>query len=134
MTFLSASVSGSQVVTPINFTNQPFLRYVSDAQNVKLATNFVNGSVTLGVTDFEGDVTPRQTGDHNLDIFDWTQVGRFVAGLDTITNAAEFQRADVAPKSTSGDGQLKVNDWDPGRTLQCSHRYADYHRRTRLLR
>ena len=22
-----------------------------------------------------------------------------------------FQRADVAPKSTSGDGQLKVNDW-----------------------
>ena len=67
--------------------------------------------MTLGVTDFEGDVAPRQTGDRIFDISDWTQVGKFVAGLDTITNAAEFQRADVAPKSTSGDGQLKVNDW-----------------------
>ena len=111
VTFLSAFVTGTQVVTPINFTNQPINRFVFDAQNNKLATNFINGSVTLGVTDFEGDVTPRQTGDHNLDIFDWTQVGRFVAGLDVITNAAEFQRADVAPKSTAGDGQLKVTDW-----------------------
>jgi hypothetical protein len=111
VTFGSAIVSGTPVVTPINFTNQPINRVVFDAQGGKLATNFINGSVTLALSDFEGDVTPRQTGDHNLDIFDWTQVGRFVAGLDVITNASEFQRADVAPKSTSGDGQLKVTDW-----------------------
>jgi hypothetical protein len=111
VTFGSAIVSGTPVVTPINFTNSPINRVVFDAQGGKLATNFINGSVTLALSDFEGDVTPRQTGDHNLDIFDWTQVGRFVAGLDVITNASEFQRADVAPKSTSGDGQLKVTDW-----------------------
>jgi len=111
VTFLSAIVSGTSIVMPIDFTNQPRERFVYDSQGNKLATNFINGSVTLTATDFEGDVTPRQTGDHNLDIFDWTQVGRFVAGLDIITNAAEFQRADTAPKATSGDGQLKVTDW-----------------------
>lgn len=111
MTFGSAIVSGSQVVTPINFTNQPINRLVLDAQRGNLATNFINGSVTLALSDFEGDVTPRQTGDRTLDISDWMQVGMFVAGLDIITNASEFQRADVAPKSTSGDGQLKVTDW-----------------------
>jgi hypothetical protein len=111
VTFASAIVSDAQVITPINFTNQPINRFVFDVQTNKLATNFINGSVTLAVSDFEGDVTPRQTGDRSLDIFDWTQVGGFVAGLDIITNAAEFQRADVAPKSSSGDGQLKVTDW-----------------------
>jgi Ig-like domain-containing protein/cohesin domain-containing protein len=111
VTFLSALVSGAQVVTPITFTNQPINRFVSDARNNKLATNFINGSVTLAISDFEGDTSPRTAGDRSLDIFDWTQVGRFVAGLDTISNASEFQRADVAPKSTSGDGQLKVTDW-----------------------
>jgi hypothetical protein len=38
-------------------------------------------------------------------------VGRFVAGLDAPTNANEFQRADCAPRSTLGDGQLTVADW-----------------------
>jgi hypothetical protein len=34
-----------------------------------------------------------------------------VAGLDVITNAAEFQRADCAPRFSLGDGQIKVTDW-----------------------
>ncbi|MFM2082134.1 MAG: hypothetical protein RL380_825, partial [Verrucomicrobiota bacterium] len=34
-----------------------------------------------------------------------------VAHLDTLTNGAEFQRADCAPADTAGDGQLKVTDW-----------------------
>ena len=111
VTFSSAIVSGTQIVAPINFTNQPINKLLFDLQGNKLATNFVNGTVTLTPTDLEGDVNPRPTGDRSLDIFDWSQVGRFVAGLDAITNAAEFQRADCAPKSTSGDGQLKVTDW-----------------------
>jgi hypothetical protein len=109
--FQSAFVSGSPVITTLRFTNQPVARAVFDVQGNKLATNLINGTVTLGITDFEGDVTPRQTGDHTLDIFDWSQVGRFVAGLDTTAIGSEFQRADVAPKSTAGDGQLKVTDW-----------------------
>jgi Ig-like domain-containing protein/cohesin domain-containing protein len=111
VSFQSVFVSGSPIVTPLRFTNQPIARVVFDVQGSKLATNFINGTVTLGVTDFEGDVMPRPTGDRSLDIFDWSQVGRFVAGLDTTTSASEFQRADVAPKSTGGDGQLKVTDW-----------------------
>jgi hypothetical protein len=111
ITFASGFVTNSPVTTPVNFTNVPIARSVSDFNQVKLATNFINTTVTLGVTDFEGDVNPRVNGDHSLDIFDWSQVGRFVAGLDTISNAAEFQRADCAPTNTSGDGMLKVTDW-----------------------
>jgi hypothetical protein len=111
VTFLSSFATNTPVTTPVNFTNQPVARAVFDVHGIKLATNFIGGSVTLTVSDFEADVTPRTNGDHSLDIFDWNQVGRFVAGLDTVSNASEFQRADCAPKSTSGDGQLKVTDW-----------------------
>ena len=111
VTFVSAFVTNTPVTTPVTFTNQPTARAVFDVNGLKLATNFIGGNVTLGVSDFEADVTPRTNGDHALDVFDWNQVGQFVAGLDTISNATEFQRADCAPKSTAGDGQLKVTDW-----------------------
>lgn len=111
VTFASGFVTNTSVVTPVNFTNVPIARSVSDYNQVKLATNFLNSSVTLGVTDFEGDVNPRTAGDHSLDIFDWNQVGKFVAGIDAISNASEFQRADSAPTNAGGDGMLKVNDW-----------------------
>lgn len=112
VTFTSAILTGSSfVITPVNFTNQPVNKLLFDTQNIKLATNFINGTVTISPTVFEADVAPRPTGDQSLDIFDWSQVGGFVAGVDAVTNASEFQRADCAPKSTSGDGQLKVTDW-----------------------
>ena len=111
ITFLSTFVTNTPAVTPVNFTNLPTPRAVFDVNGIKLATNFIGGSVTLGVSDFEADVMPRTNGDHSLDIFDWNEVGRFVAGLDTVSNVTEFQRADCAPKSTAGDGQLKVTDW-----------------------
>jgi hypothetical protein len=38
-------------------------------------------------------------------------LGRYVAGLDSITNPDEFQRADCAPRSQSGNGILGVTDW-----------------------
>jgi hypothetical protein len=44
-------------------------------------------------------------------IVDWVQVGRYVAALDSPTNASEFQRADCAPRTTLGDGVLTVSDW-----------------------
>lgn len=112
VTLLSTPLTGTQsVVVPINFTNTPINKLLYDAQGNRLATNFVNDSVTITPTIFEADVTPRPGGDQSLDIFDWAQVGRFVAGLDIVTNSSEFQRADCAPKVTSGDGQLKVTDW-----------------------
>ncbi len=62
---------------------------------------------------YEADVAPRPNGSGNgtVSIADWTQVGRFVAGLDTATNGSEFQRADVAPRDTFGNGSLTIADW-----------------------
>jgi uncharacterized protein (TIGR03437 family) len=62
----------------------------------------------LGV---EGDVQPRPGGNGSVTIADWTQVGRFVAGLDEVNLGNEFQKADVAPRTTAGNGQLTVADW-----------------------
>lgn len=45
-----------------------------------------------------------------VDANDWLQEARFVAGLDTVSNATEFQRADCAPRGTSGDGVIDALD------------------------
>ncbi len=62
---------------------------------------------------YEADVAPRPngTGNGTVSIADWTQVGRFVAGLDTAANGSEYQRADCAPRDTFGDGKLTIADW-----------------------
>ncbi|GEM_PF-2203328 len=62
----------------------------------------------LGV---EGDVAPRPGGNGSVTVADWTQIGRFVVGLDEANLGNEFQRADVAPRTTAGNGQLTVADW-----------------------
>ena len=62
---------------------------------------------------FEGDVSPRPNGNVNGQVTttDWNQVGRFIAGLDSIALGSEFQRADCAPRGTLGNGQLTASDW-----------------------
>ena len=74
------------------------------------------GSVMSGLTvaaGFEGDVSPRPNGDVNgqITVSDWNQIGRFIAGLDSIALGSEFQRADCAPRGTLGNGQLTASDW-----------------------
>jgi hypothetical protein len=64
----------------------------------------------LTVSTYEADVAPRQTGNGAVSVADWTQVGRFIVGLDTV-QASEFQRVDCAPRNTQGDGQLTIGDW-----------------------
>ncbi len=65
------------------------------------------------VAGFEADVSPRPNGDINgqVTMADWAQVGRFIAGLDSIAVGGEFQRADCAPRATLGNGQLTASDW-----------------------
>ncbi|MBL8191917.1 MAG: hypothetical protein JNK38_28155, partial [Acidobacteria bacterium] len=62
---------------------------------------------------YEGDVSPRPGGNNNglLTVSDWVQVGRFVVGLDVAATGNEFQRADVAPRETLGDGRITLVDW-----------------------
>ena len=62
---------------------------------------------------YEADVWPRPNGDVNgqVTMSDWTQMGRFVAGLDSIAAGSEFQRADCAPRLLLGNGLLSASDW-----------------------
>ncbi len=113
VTFNTSVVTSTQaVVAAVNFTDQPIAKLLSDALGNSLPVTFSNGTVTLTrTTRLEGDVAPRPSGNGSVDLFDWVQVGRFVAGLDTITNGAEFQKVDCAPRDTLGDGQITVTDW-----------------------
>ena len=104
--------SGTNPVTAtVSFGDTPTLRQVSDPLATSLPSLFAAGSVTIPYLGYEGDVAPLPNGDGAVTLIDWVQVGRFVAGLDTITNTGEFQRADCAPRATYGDGQLTVADW-----------------------
>jgi len=68
-------------------------------------------TVTIPSAGYEGDVSPRPTGNGAVTIADWVQTGRFVAGLDAVSANGEFQRADCAPRATLGDGQITLADW-----------------------
>lgn len=72
----------------------------------------VTASVRAGLG-YEADVTPRPTGNNtgSFTVTDWVQIGRFLAGLEAPANGGEFQRADVAPRETLGDGSISLIDW-----------------------
>ena len=87
--------------------------FVTVSNSIGAATSQV-ATVTVfggGSGGFEGDVSPRPTGNNVVTVTDWAQIGRFVAGLDTPVNGNEFARADCAPRSTLGNGRLTVADW-----------------------
>jgi hypothetical protein len=98
--------------TPISFTDDPVVRGLVDPNGVALIGSYANGAVVV-VPGFEADVSPRPSGNGNgaVTIADWTQVGNFVAGVDSPADGSEFQRADCAPKNTLGDGRLSIADW-----------------------
>jgi hypothetical protein len=88
------------------------VREVADTQARRLTATFTGGSVTVGAGGgYEADVTPLPNGNNAVTATDWVKVGRYVAGLDAVTNANQFQRADCSPHSTQGDGALTVSDW-----------------------
>jgi hypothetical protein len=110
--FNAPILTGTQTVaTAVSFTNVPISKLLSDVNVQPLPASFIDGTVSVYPGALEGDVIGRPAGDGFVNIFDWQQIGRFVAGLDTITNAGEFQRVDCAPRSSLGDGKIKVNDW-----------------------
>ncbi len=97
--------------TALSFTDTPIARQLVSPAATILSATYSNASVTITNVGFEGDVSPRAGVDKAVTAVDWVQVGRFVAGLDTISNSAEFQRADCAPRASKGDGRLKLTDW-----------------------
>jgi hypothetical protein len=104
--------TGSPVATSVGFTGTPVAQNLTDSSAASLLKSFSSAAtVLLSPSPLEGDVYPRPNGSRTLDINDWVQVGRFVAGLDQASSGDEFQRIDSAPRETKGDGQLKVTDW-----------------------
>ncbi|MGE0130853.1 MAG: pre-peptidase C-terminal domain-containing protein [Blastocatellales bacterium] len=96
--------------TAVAFADDPVVRGLVDPNGVALIGSYANGSVIV-VPGFEADVNPRPAGNGSVSVADWTQVGNFVAGVDSPADGSEFQRADCAPKGTLGDGRLSVADW-----------------------
>jgi len=99
--------------SPVTFGDSPIARQVSSTNADDLSATYLEGAVTFA-QGYEADTAPRPTGNNNgtISVTDFTQVGRFVAGLDTLNpNFNEFQRADCAPRVSSGNGQITVSDY-----------------------
>jgi hypothetical protein len=108
--FVVAAATNASI-TPITFGTQPTVEEVLNSQFTALPATYSSGNLSIAATAWEGDVSPRTNGDQQITINDWVQEGRFITGLDTVSNANEFQRADCAPRATEGDGRLTVADW-----------------------
>jgi Calx-beta domain/Carboxypeptidase regulatory-like domain len=99
--------------TPLAFSDSPIIRKTADADASGLPTAYYDGLISFS-QGFEADVANRPAGDGFLAVDDFTQVGRFVAGLDTPDSPVstnEFQRADCSPRGNKGDGVLAVDDF-----------------------
>lgn len=104
------TVSTSVANSDITFGDVPTARSTRDSEGNILATNYQNGLVVFS-QGFEGDLSPRPSGDGLVLVNDVVAVRRLVVGLDvpsTVFN--EFQRADTAPANSRGDGQLDALD------------------------
>jgi hypothetical protein len=105
------SIVTNAVTNALTFGDAPIVRQVADTNFNTLVVQYSNAVVTMPITDYEGDVSPRTNGNHVMSISDWTQTGRFVAGLDVVSNTLELLRADCAPRTNGGDGRLSIADW-----------------------
>jgi hypothetical protein len=100
----------NNVNTSLTFGNNPTTRQILDNAFDVLPATYLGGTISLSPAEYEADVYPRPTGDHQVAVQDWLEVGRMVAGLDAVTNSDEMLRADCAPRNAP-DGILTVADW-----------------------
>ncbi len=94
----------------LTFGDYPTGRQIVDNNLNSLPATYQGGTVSLTPAEYAADVYPRTNGDSQVNIFDWLEVGRMVAGLDVPTNTDELLRADCAPRNAP-DGVLTVADW-----------------------
>ena len=107
---LILNANGSFTYTPAhNYVETDSFTY--QAYDGMAYSNSATVTLTVNPLGYEGDVAKRPDGDGKLDIADWVQEGRYVAGLDIAAPGSEFMRADCAPLATKGDGHLTVADW-----------------------
>jgi len=109
LVFQTLPVTNNTTVN-LTFGDVPTGRQLVDNNLDSLPAIYLSGSITLSPAEYEADVYPRTNGDSQVNIFDWLEVGRMVAGLDVPTNSDEFHRADCSPRNAP-DGVLTVADW-----------------------
>jgi len=104
------NADGSFTYTPddSSVTQDSFTYRDSDGFTV---SNIATVTINYTAVKYEADVSPRPNGDGAVNAGDVTLLGRFAAGLDSLTGGEEFQRADCAPRGSLGDGRLSVADW-----------------------
>ncbi len=96
--------------TPVNFTDSPTPRSISNGNGDLLAASYANGLVVFA-QNLECDVAGRFTGDGDVLGNDVILMRDFVArNITPNPSYNEFQRADCANRGTSGDGQILGND------------------------
>ena len=109
LVFHTLPVTNSTTVNLV-FGDNPDPRQLVDNNLDSLPATYQGGTVTLVPAEYEADVYPRTNGDHQVNLQDWGEEGRMVAGLDVPTNSDEMLRADCAPRGAP-DGVLTVADW-----------------------
>ncbi len=113
ITFATTPVPPSYMGTIVTLGDAPTVREVINTNADPLFTTYVSGAVTFAVG-YESDVAPRFAGDNTgiVATSDYTQTGRFAAGLDTINPLYnELQRVDSSPRPTKGNGVITVGDY-----------------------
>jgi hypothetical protein len=109
LVFTALPVTSNATAT-LTFVDSPDTRQLADNNGNSLPAIYQSGTVSLTPGEYAADVYPRPTGDHQVTLQDWLEIGRMVARLDIVTNSDELLRADCAPRNAP-DGVLTVADW-----------------------
>lgn len=114
--FGGGSTSGGSFML-VDTVGQGFAGQTSVGGNYSLDSGF--WTLPASGAGIEGDIAPRPNGDGSVLANDVLLIRRFFSGTSTpdpTTN--EFQRADCAPRSTSGDGMITAADIIQARRYQ----------------
>lgn len=108
---VSVPVMGDPVAEPTEVFD--FLLFNPDGAPIYAPASQGQGYVIDDDSGWEADLAPRPTGSNTgtITVTDFSQVGRFAAGLDTDYQGNEFQRADCAPRAGLGNGVVTVADY-----------------------
>jgi len=120
-TDLSGRLGRNECHDPHCVYQSAFPAGISDVNANPLPASFLAGSLAIPATPLEGHVALSANEGYAVDTR--TGSGRTVrGGLGTwiiLTNAAEFQQADCAPRATLGDGSIDVARLGAGGPLRA---------------
>ncbi|MDQ4121851.1 MAG: cohesin domain-containing protein [Acidobacteriota bacterium] len=78
-----------------------------------LNANYTNANFATAATTYEGDISPRTTGDGAINVLDLVALGRMLMANNPDAPpaiGAEYHRADTDPRASLGNGAIDQND------------------------